>query len=156
MDTSKILIDLRAERDRINQAISALEALEPLGNASFRRTATTTLSLAARPRRRRMSAAARKRISEAAKKRWAEQKGRAALAAQAAPKKPRGRRRMSAAARKRIAEAQRKRWATQRKAAAKKVLPKGAKKRSFKKPAPKRPPAASSQPITTGAPGSGQ
>ena len=156
MDTRKILIDLRAERDRINQAISVLESLESLGRASLRRTPTKARSLAARPRRRRMSAAARKRISEAAKKRWAEQKGRAALAAQATPKKPRGRRRMNTAARNRIAEAQRKRWATQRKAAAKKVVPKRAKKRSFKKPAPKKPFVASSQPATAGVPSSGQ
>lgn len=64
----RILADLRAERDRIDQAISALE-----GRGSSHRGRA-----AGGPRRRRhMSADARRRISEMMKKRWAERKRKA-------------------------------------------------------------------------------
>ncbi len=75
MDIRRILADLRAERDRIDQAISALEALGATGRRSARRGATLTTGAIRPPRKRRhMSAAARKRISEMMKKRWAERK----------------------------------------------------------------------------------
>jgi hypothetical protein len=64
MDTKSILSRLKAERNRINQAISALEAL-----GSDSQSMATPAK--ARRGRRRLSASARKRISEAAKKRWA-------------------------------------------------------------------------------------
>jgi hypothetical protein len=71
MNLDTIISELKAERDRINQAIAALEGV---GNRR-RSTSRTTLPLAQqRKRRGRMSAAARKRMSEQMKKRWAERK----------------------------------------------------------------------------------
>ena len=70
MDTRKILAELRAERNRIEQAISAIEGLRKVNSA--RRSSATS---SGKPRRRRrLSAAARKRISEMMKQRWAERR----------------------------------------------------------------------------------
>lgn len=73
MDIQQIVSALRDEKDRLEQAISALEGgngrrSRGLGNGRRGR------------RRRRLSAAAKRRISEMMKKRWAERK-RAAKAA---------------------------------------------------------------------------
>jgi len=73
MDISKVLSELRQERERISQAIAAIEALGKQSKAAGK---TAGLKPA-----RTMSAAARKRISEAAKKRWAERKKAAAKGA---------------------------------------------------------------------------
>ena len=65
MDRTQILQALRAEQQRIEQAIAALEGT--------RRAPSRPHSLdesALKPKRR-MSAAAKKKISEANKKRWA-------------------------------------------------------------------------------------
>jgi hypothetical protein len=94
MDTSKILSELRAERDRIHKAIAALEALE---------------GTSARPR------TARKSAASASAGQSAPKRGRRPSAGQSAPK--RGRRQMSAAGRKRISEMMKKRWAERRKKA---------------------------------------
>jgi hypothetical protein len=67
MDTRTILADLKAELNRINQAIAALESLG--GTATAITSATKSAPM--RGGRRRISAAGRKRISEAAKARWA-------------------------------------------------------------------------------------
>src|SRR5580658_1669366 len=84
MDTSRILTDLRAERDRIDQAINALEALngKAVRNAAtFQEGSTPRVSQpinsqgGARPS---ISAAGRERISEAAKKMWAQRRTQAA------------------------------------------------------------------------------
>lgn len=78
MDTRRILSDLRAERQRLDQAISALESLD--GAAPRGRRGRPPAAAAAQPgrrRRRRMSAATRKRMSEMMKQRWAERKRRA-------------------------------------------------------------------------------
>lgn len=75
MDTQHIISALRDERDRLEQAIAALEG----GNG--RRGRKPGLGNGRRGRRgRRLSAAAKRRISEMMKKRWAERK-RAAKAA---------------------------------------------------------------------------
>jgi hypothetical protein len=126
MDINPILTDLKAELNRINQAIAALESLD--GTA----TATTPAAKAAPNRggrRKGISAAGRKRISEAAKARWA---ARRKQVAKPASKKTTGRRTVSAASRKKMAEAQRKRWAAQKKAAT------AVKATSAKKAAPVR------------------
>lgn len=68
MDTQLIISELESERDRLEQAISALRG-------SIGRRAG-----AGRRGRRHLSAAAKRRISEMMKKRWAERK-RAAKAA---------------------------------------------------------------------------
>jgi hypothetical protein len=78
MDIQQIVSALRDERDRLEQAISALEG----GDGRRRGLRAGFLSYGRRGRRgrRRLSAAAKKRISEMMKKRWAERK-RAAKAA---------------------------------------------------------------------------
>jgi hypothetical protein len=67
MDTQSILNELRAERDRLNTAIAALEG------STRKRGRRPSNSFPTR-RRRRMSAAARARISKAMKARWASGK----------------------------------------------------------------------------------
>jgi hypothetical protein len=74
MDTRKILADLHTERNRIDQAIAAIEALHRKGAGGSAGTRTGVADRKQPRRRRRMSAAARKRISEMMKKRWAERK----------------------------------------------------------------------------------
>ena len=91
MDTKGILAELRAERQRIDQAITALGSLGHAGRITKKRG------------RRRMSAAGRKRISEAAKAMWARRK------------KARTTRHMSAATRKRLSELAKQRWAEKKK-----------------------------------------
>lgn len=67
MDTQEIISELESERDRLDQAISALRA----GSMRGRRGPGTGRG---RRGRRHLSAAAKKRISEMMKKRWAERK----------------------------------------------------------------------------------
>ena len=69
MDTATIIAELEAERDRLNQAIAALQRSQggrgrPAGKPDGRK--------------RHMSAAARRRIGAAMKRRWAERKKKAA------------------------------------------------------------------------------
>jgi len=74
MDTQQIISELESERDRLEQAISALKG------SMGRRTGGAAGLGRGRRGRRRLSAAAKRRISEMMKKRWAERK-RAAKAA---------------------------------------------------------------------------
>jgi hypothetical protein len=112
VNLENLLAELRSERGRIDQAISALEGLAgppgPRRGRPPKSGATPTVT----PRRRRMSASARKRISEAMKQRWAKWKGKSA------PKKARGRPPMSAAARKKLSALMKARWAAKQKARA--------------------------------------
>ncbi len=105
MDTDRILSELKTERDRIDQAITALAGLYSTGQRqTIRRTPKATAS----PRERgQMSAAARRRLSQLLKQRWAAGKMRPRAKATSA-KPARG---MSQAARNRMAAAQRARWA---------------------------------------------
>jgi len=64
MDTQQIISELEAERDRLEQAISALRGTSGRRGPGGR----------GRRGRRRLSAASKKRISEMMKKRWAERK----------------------------------------------------------------------------------
>jgi hypothetical protein len=73
MDINNILGDLKRERERLDQAISALEGLGATAPRRRGRPAGSGKSAAGRPRRH-MSAASRKRISEMMKQRWAERK----------------------------------------------------------------------------------
>lgn len=68
LTVDRILTELKAERDRLNQAIAALEGTTAArqGRKKARNTEKRT--------RRRMSAATRKRLSEAKRKWWAERK----------------------------------------------------------------------------------
>jgi len=105
VNIQSLLEELRAERNRIDQAIAALEGLA--SPSSVRRGRPPKAKQAARTpgkKRRRMSVAARKRISVAMKKRWATWQGKSG------PQ----RKRMSAAARKRVSEAMRKKWSARR------------------------------------------
>jgi len=63
MDTTDIIEQLTAERDRIDAAIKLLTSVS-----------SSPTTLPAKGKRKPMSAAARKRISEAQRKRWAKQK----------------------------------------------------------------------------------
>jgi len=104
MDINRILVELRAERDRIDRAISAIEAVNPAGRRRVGRPPRT----APKPGRRGgMSAAARRKLSRLLKQRWAQGKMKRAKTSKPA-------RRMSPAARKKIAAAQRARWAKQK------------------------------------------
>jgi hypothetical protein len=96
MDTRQILTDLRTERNRIDQAISALESLAGIASAP----AKATSSPARHGGPRTMSADARRRISIRMKERWAERKKKAGNV-----------RHMSPAARKRISIRMKQRWA---------------------------------------------
>jgi hypothetical protein len=104
MDTNRILAELRAERDRIDQAISAIEAVNSTGGPRVGRPPRAARKVR---RRGRMSAAARRKLSRLLKQRWAQGKMKRAKAS-------RPMRRMSRAARKKIATAQRARWAKQK------------------------------------------
>jgi len=132
MDTAQILADLRAQRSRIDNAITALEALngtKPLGNGHDLPTplgkpaVALDVKQASQTVRRTMSPAARKKIAAAQKARWAAKKKPAspvADAKQAAPKKAVSKVAkcvISAESRKKMAEAQKKRWAKKKTAA---------------------------------------
>jgi hypothetical protein len=68
MDTKRILAELRSERDRLNQAIAALEGINSDGTGRRPRT------VAKRVRRGGISAAGRKRLSMLLKRRWKQGK----------------------------------------------------------------------------------
>ncbi len=80
MDLKSVLEQLQTERDRVNQAITALESLQGISSAPRRgrppKNPNHYASIVAMPKKRTMSAAARKRISEMMKKRWAERRRR--------------------------------------------------------------------------------
>ena len=118
MDTARILTELRSERERIDRAITALEALD----STAAPTRQTTSQAAPKPRGRRMSPAARKRMSQMMKNRWAQRKQTAkpqASAKTATPKKAAKKGGLTPAGRKRLSANMRKRWADKKKAAAK-------------------------------------
>jgi len=109
VDIQNLLSELKAERIRIDQALSALAGLS--SSSSLRRGRPPKAGQSAPTaggKRRSMSPAARKRISDAMKKRWATWHGKSA------PK----RKPMSPAARKRLSEMMKKRWAEQKTAKA--------------------------------------
>jgi hypothetical protein len=77
MDTSRILAELRTERDRLSQAIVAIEALDEtaVSRQLARKTASKAVSTTQQPVRKRViSAQARERMAEAQRKRWANHK----------------------------------------------------------------------------------
>ena len=111
MDIQSLLSDLKTERNRIDQAISALEGL-----ASPARRGRPPKAKHAVPapgkKRRRMNAAARARIGAAKKAWWAKQKGKArSKKATAVSKKSAGRKPMSQALRKKLSAMMKARWA---------------------------------------------
>ena len=95
MNVNSILTELRAERDRIDRAIVAIEGLDSTGRQRAGRPPR------AMRKRRTFSAATRARMAAAQRARWAK----------ARPTAPKRARHMSKAARRKIAAAQRARWA---------------------------------------------
>jgi hypothetical protein len=93
LDNVQILKELRAQRARIDNAIVALEALDPAGAAAEERISLT--KPAVKSGKRVISAEARAKMAEAQQRRWAKKKKEAkkaakaaATAAPAAPAKP--------------------------------------------------------------------
>jgi hypothetical protein len=75
MEIDKILSELRGERDRIDQTITAIESLNSADQRTGRRAGSTkTATTRSKRRRRPMSAAARKKLSQLLKQRWAQGK----------------------------------------------------------------------------------
>lgn len=70
MDTSSIIAELEAERDRLTQAIAALQG----SRRSPGRPKGSTVAKNGRRARRHLSAAARLKIAKAARARWAKAK----------------------------------------------------------------------------------
>jgi hypothetical protein len=108
MNRDQIVADLNAYRNRLNQAIEALDGASRQAPRRGRPPKTHNSAPINSPKRRTMSAAARKLISEAQKARWAAQKRKAS------PKKPKVRRPMSPAARKKLSILMKARWATRK------------------------------------------
>jgi hypothetical protein len=114
LDLTKIITELRTERDRIGRAIDALldEAKNVVSAATRKVTGSPTR------RGRGITAAGRRRLSEAMKLRWAARLGKGTVTKTpkkaAAPKKRRG---LSAEGRKKISEAMKRRWAEKKKKA---------------------------------------
>jgi hypothetical protein len=136
MDTKEILAGLRAERDRMNQAIAALEALDstsPSLAKRGRKPAASTAPAQTAAKKRVVSPQARKRMAAAQKARWARKHDakpvvvekrvvkkaakntRKKAAKKAAPGK--AKRVVSPESRKKMAAAQQKRWSQQKRAA---------------------------------------
>ena len=114
MDINQIVVELTAERSRIDQALAALEGSRPR-----RGRPPKSRSSHAAPGKRTMSPAARKRILAAMKLRWAKRLGKSAPKKAAAPtKKAPARKPMSPAARKKLASLMKARWAARKKAGA--------------------------------------
>ena len=86
MDVLKMLADLRAEREQIEQAIVTIERLASATRGKRRGRPPAWMSATAKEEtaeaatfstKRTVSAAARKRMADAQKKRWAEKKAQA-------------------------------------------------------------------------------
>lgn len=75
MNIAGIVSELKTERTRIEQAITALEGLSPNGAAS--NSATKPAKAVGAHKRAGLTAAGRKRLSELMKKRWAERRKKA-------------------------------------------------------------------------------
>ncbi len=101
MDIQQVLTGLHRERNRLDQAIAALEGLSSRLAGRRGRPPGAKHAKSARTRKGGgITPAGRRRLSEMMKKRWAERKKKAA------PK----RKPMSAASRKRLSDMMKKRW----------------------------------------------
>ena len=72
LDIERILAELKRERDRLNQAITALEGLSP--RATPKRSAVPNPVTRRKKKRDRLTPEGRNRLSEMMKKRWAERR----------------------------------------------------------------------------------
>lgn len=71
MDTNRIVKQLTAERDRLNEVIKLLSGIGAIGTST---NGTDKTASTGKRKKWRMSAEARKRIAEAQKARWAKQR----------------------------------------------------------------------------------
>jgi hypothetical protein len=118
MDIKQIVSDLTAQRNRIDQAIAALELLDSSSHPRRGRPPKAQSPQTA-PGKRTMSPATRKRIALAMKLAWAKRKSKSATTKTAAPtKKPTARRPMSPAARKKLSALAKARSAARKQASA--------------------------------------
>jgi hypothetical protein len=123
MNIDTIVAELKQERTRLDQAISALEGAGRTSPGRGRPPKSSQPSQPARRGPRTMSAAARAKIAAAQRARWAKQKGHASATKPSAAKKSgkaqKASRRgpMSPAARKRLSALMKARWAERKKAA---------------------------------------
>jgi hypothetical protein len=104
MDTEKILTELRGQRERIEHAIAALEALTSGAVGAPPALAAKAPPAPATPLARVITAEARRRMAEGSRRRWQIAKGGA---------RPSGN--LSAAGRQRIVAAAKKMWAERKK-----------------------------------------
>lgn len=117
MDAANIVVQLKQELARIDQAISALEQLGQTAPRRGRPPKGVQSAQTGRRGPRTMSAAARARIAAAQRARWAKQKAKTAPAKVAAKKAASKRSPMSPAARKKLSAMMKARWAARKKAA---------------------------------------
>jgi hypothetical protein len=79
MSLESIVSELKAERNRIDQAISVLESSQARnGRKPASRHAASANGLSMRKRRGHLSAAGRRKLSQLMKQRWAERRKKAA------------------------------------------------------------------------------
>jgi hypothetical protein len=76
LEIEKIVAELKGERERLNQAIVALEGLSP--RAAAKGSAVPNLVTRRKKKRDRLTPEGRKRLSELMKKRWAERRKKGA------------------------------------------------------------------------------
>jgi len=115
LDLEDILNQLKSERSRLNQVISALEGL--VSGPIRRRGRPPKSGLTNVLGKRTLSAAARRRISAAMKARWAERKrgSKPAATGKPATKQAGSRPQMSPAARRKLSALMKARWAARKK-----------------------------------------
>ena len=78
MDITRILVELKAERDHIDRAIAALGSIGARQGRRGRAAGRSTSG--GKRRKRRLTPEGRKRLSEMMKKRWAERRKNAKAA----------------------------------------------------------------------------
>jgi hypothetical protein len=76
MNIKQIVSQLKKERDDLNRAISALEAIGGQQSRGAKNSEKTAPGKTLKKGRKGLSAAGRRRISEAMKKRWAERRAK--------------------------------------------------------------------------------
>jgi hypothetical protein len=119
VDIQSLLSELKTERNRLGQAISALQGLASASSPRRGRPPKAKQAVTApRKKSRRMSQAARARIGAAKKAWWAKQKGKGNKKAKPVSRKSTGRKPMSAAMRKKLSAMMKARWAQRNKRAA--------------------------------------
>jgi hypothetical protein len=116
MDTTSIVVQLRQELNRIDQAIAALEGLGQAAPRRGRPPKSRQAVQAPGRKRRRFSAASRAKMAAAQRARWAKQKGQTATNSKATANRSKGGG-ISAAGRKRLSALMKARWASRKKAA---------------------------------------